>query len=34
MLSKFDARFIKDYEENSNKGYFLDVNVEYSKKKF
>ena len=32
MLSKFDERFIKDYEENSNKRYFLEVNVEYSKK--
>ena len=29
MLSKFDERFIKDYEENSNKRYFLEVNVEY-----
>ena len=31
-LSKFDEHFIKDYDENSNKGYFLEVDVEYPKK--
>ena len=30
-LSKFDERFIKNYDENSYKGYFLEVDVEYSK---
>ena len=30
-LSKFDERFIKDYDENGNKGYFLEVRVEYQK---
>ena len=33
-LPKFDERFIKDYDENSNKGYFLKVDVEYPKKLF
>ena len=27
-LSKFDERFIKDYDGNSNKGYFHEVDVE------
>ena len=31
-LSKFDERFIKNYDENSDKGYFLEVGVEYPKK--
>ena len=26
-LSKFNESFIKDYDENSNKGYFLKVDV-------
>ena len=30
-LSKFNWRFTKIYDENSDKGYFLDVDVEYSK---
>ena len=30
-LSKFDVRFIKDYDENGNKGSFLEVRVEYQK---
>ena len=30
-LSKFNESFIKDYDENSNKGYFLEVDVEYPK---
>ena len=28
-LSKFDERFIKDYDENSNKGYILEVDVPF-----
>ena len=31
-LSKFDELFIKNYDENSDKGYILDVDVEYPKK--
>ena len=30
-LSKFNERFIKNYDENSNIGYILEVDVEYSK---
>ena len=30
-LSKFDEHFIKNYDENSNKGYFLEVDVKYPK---
>ena len=30
-LSKFDERFIKNYDGNSDNGYFLEVGVEYSK---
>ena len=30
-LSKFDEEFIKDYDENSDKGYLLEVDVEYPK---
>ena len=30
-LSKFDERFIKNYDENGDKGYFLEVDVEYPK---
>ena len=33
-LSKFDERFIKDYDENSNKRYVLEVDVEYPKMLF
>ena len=32
-LSKFDESFIKKYE-NSNKGYFLEVDAEHPKKLF
>ena len=28
---EFNESFIKNYEENSNKGYFLEVDVEYPK---
>ena len=30
-VSKFDEVFIKNYNENSNKGYILEVDVEYPK---
>ena len=30
-FSKFNEDFIKNYYENSDKGYFLEVDVEYSK---
>ena len=33
-LSKFDERFIKDYGDNSNKGYFLQADAEYLKNLF
>ena len=33
-LSKFDACFIKNYDENSNKGYFLELDIEYLKNLF
>ena len=33
-LSKFDGCFIKDYDGNSNKGYFLEVDVEHPKNLF
>ena len=31
---KFDENFIKKYDENSSKGYFLEVDVEYLKNEF
>ena len=31
-LSRFNERFIKNYNEYSNEGYFLEVDVEYPKK--
>ena len=34
LLSKFDERFIKSYDENSDKGYFLEVDVEHLKNLF
>ena len=34
LLSKFDERFIKSYDENSDKGYFLEVDFEYLKNLF
>ena len=30
-LSKFNEDLIKKYDENSNKGYFLEVDLEYPK---
>ena len=30
-LSKFDECFMKVYDENNNKGYFLEVDVQYPK---
>ena len=33
-LSKIDEEFIKSYDENSDKGYILEVNVEYTKKTY
>ena len=33
-LSKFKEDFIKECDENSDKGYFLDVDVEYPKSLF
>ena len=33
-LSKFDEKFIKNYDENSDEGYILEVDVEYLKKLF
>ena len=33
-LSQFKEDFIKNYDEDSNKGYFLEVVVEYPKKLF
>ena len=32
ILPKFDEHFIKNYDENNNKGYFLYIDVEYPKK--
>ena len=32
MLSKFNKDFIKNYDENNNKGYILEVDVQYPKK--
>ena len=33
-LSKFNEKFIKSYNENNKKGYFLEVDVKYPKKLF
>ena len=31
VLSKFDEDFIKNYGENSDKGYFLEADIKYPK---
>ena len=33
-LSQFNEDFITNYDENSNEGYFLEVDVKYPKKLF
>ena len=33
-LSRFNEDFIKNYDENSNKGCYLEVDVEYPKNLF
>ena len=33
-LSQFNEDFTKNYDKNSNKGYFLEVDAEYPKKLF
>ena len=33
-LSKFNEKFIKSYNETSDKGYFLEVDIKYPKKIF
>ena len=33
-LSKFNEKFIKSFNENSDKGYFLEIDVKYPKKIF
>ena len=33
-IHKFNQDFIKNYDEDSNQGYFLEVDVEYPKKLF
>ena len=30
-VSKFDEDFIKNYNENSNKGYILEIDIKYPK---
>ena len=34
QLSRFNMRFIKNYNENSGIGYFLEVDINYSEKLF
>ena len=33
-IHQFNERFLKNYNENSDKGYFLEADVEYPKKFF
>ena len=31
-ISKIDEDFVKDYDKNNNKGYILDVDIDYPSK--